>query len=87
MLLKNFYILTRFIICNIISHEVILLYKNLEKIRKNLNLTINDMGKIISKSPATYYKKEKGEVTTSVEEAILIARELHEDVEFLFLSL
>lgn len=60
------------------------MYKNLEVIRKRKKLTINDMSKIISKSPATYYKKEIGKVTISVKEAILIARKLNKEIEYLF---
>lgn len=60
------------------------MYKNLVSARKNKNLTINDMSKIILKSPATYYKKEMGNVAISVKEAILIARRLNENIEFLF---
>ena len=41
------------------------MYKNLEKARKEMDLTINDMGKIICKTPATYYKKETGDVSTT----------------------
>ncbi len=60
------------------------MYKNLEFVRKSKNLTINDMSNIISKSPATYYKKEVGNVTISVKEAILISKRLNEPIEFLF---
>lgn len=60
------------------------MYKNLEFTRKEKNLSINDMCKIISKSPATYYKKEMGDVTISVKEAILIAKALNREIEFLF---
>ena len=60
------------------------MYKNLENERKNKNLTINDMAKIISKTPATYYKKESGNVTVNVKEAILIAHFLRKEIEYLF---
>lgn len=60
------------------------MYKNLEAVRKNKKLTIEDMSRIISKSPANYYKKEIGSVTVSIKEAILIAKFLNEDIEFLF---
>ena len=49
------------------------MYKNLEILRKTKKLTIDDMAKVISKSPANYYKKEKGDVSITVKEAILIA--------------
>lgn len=60
------------------------MYKNLENERKTKNLTINDMAKIISKTPATYYKKEIGNVAITVKEAILIAKFLDKEIEFLF---
>ena len=62
------------------------MYKNLEKIRKEMDLTINDMGKIICKTPATYYKKEMGDVSTTVKEALAISVRLGYSVEFLFLE-
>ena len=62
------------------------MYKNLEKVRKELDLTINDMGKIICKTPATYYKKETGDVSTTVKEALAISVRLGYSVEFLFLE-
>lgn len=60
------------------------MYKNLELIRKSAGLTINDMSNLISKTPATYYKKEMGNVATTVKEAIIISRRLNNTVEFLF---
>ena len=60
------------------------MYRNLEMIRKIKGLTINDMATIISKSPATYYKKENGMVSITVKEALLIAYRLNSTVEFLF---
>lgn len=60
------------------------MYKNLELTRKIKGFTINDMADLISKSPATYYKKEIGSVSISVKEALAIARRLNSTVEFLF---
>lgn len=60
------------------------MYKNLEKIRKKNNITITQMAKLISKSPANYFKKEKGEVTITVQEAIIISRFFKKKIEFLF---
>lgn len=60
------------------------MYKNLERIRKNKKLTIEDMGKLIGKSPANYYKKEMGSVIFTLKEAMIIAGFLHRDISFLF---
>ncbi len=60
------------------------MYKNLINTRKSKNLSINDMGRIISKSPANYFKKENGSVVFTVKEAILISQFLKKDIEFLF---
>lgn len=60
------------------------MYKNLETIRKMKGLTINDMAKIINKSPATYYKKENDMVSITVKEALKIADKLNSTVEMLF---
>ena len=60
------------------------MYKNLEFSRKKAGLTINDMSEIISKTPATYYKKEIGKVATTVKEALTISKKLNKTVEYLF---
>ena len=60
------------------------MYKNLRKIRKEQSLTINDLAKVISRSPANYFKKENGDVSITIQEAILIAHFLKRDIEFLF---
>ena len=60
------------------------MYKNLKMKRKEKNLTINDMAKVIGRSPANYFKKEKGKVSITVKEAIMIANFLKEDIGFLF---
>lgn len=60
------------------------MYRNLEKIRKQKGLTIDNMAKIIDRSPANYFKKEKGYVSITVKEALLIANFLGEKIETLF---
>lgn len=60
------------------------MYRNLEMIRKQRGLTIDNMAKIIHRSPANYFKKEKGMVAITVKEAKLIADFLNEDIAFLF---
>lgn len=60
------------------------MYRNLEAIRKMKGFTINDMANVISKSPATYYKKENDMVSITVKEALLIANKLNSTVEALF---
>ena len=60
------------------------MYKNLETIRKRKKYTIYDMAQVIQKSPANYYKKEKGIVSITIEEAIILAKFLNEDIDFLF---
>lgn len=60
------------------------MYINLLKERKKQKLTVVDMGKLISKTPATYYKKEIGVVSTSVQEALKISKELGKPVEYLY---
>lgn len=60
------------------------MYKNLETIRKIKGFTINDMADLISKSPATYYKKEIGTVSITVKEALKISNKLNSTVEYLF---
>ncbi len=60
------------------------MYKKLAEIRKKKQLTIEDMAKVICKSPANYYKKEQGKVSTTVKEAISISRFLNVPIELLF---
>ena len=63
------------------------MYKNLEKIRKEKKLSTADLAKVINKSAVNYYKKEKGLVSVSVKEAILIAQFLNNRIEYLFKEL
>lgn len=60
------------------------MYKNLFIERKKQKLTVTEMGKVISKTPATYYKKEVGFVNTTVQEAISISKKLNKSIEYLF---
>lgn len=60
------------------------MYLNLLKERKKQNLTVTEMGKVISKTPATYYKKEIGFVNTTVEEAMKISKKLGKPIEYLY---
>lgn len=60
------------------------MYINLLKERKKQKLTVVDMGKLISKTPATYYKKETGFVSTSVQEALKISKKLGKPIEYLY---
>lgn len=60
------------------------MYINLLKERKKQKLTVVDMGKVISKTPATYYKKETGFVSTSVQEAIKVSQKLGKPIEYLY---
>ena len=60
------------------------MYKNLEQIRKKKNVTIKQMAKLISKSPANYYKKEMGEVSVTVQAAIIIYKFFNKKIEYLF---
>ena len=62
------------------------MYKKLYEFRKLKGYSINDMAKIIFKTPATYYKKEIGKVAITVKEAILISKKLNSSVEILFME-
>ena len=60
------------------------MYNNLKNIRKEKGYTIIDLGNVIGKSPASYYKKEEGSIIFTVEEALKIADFLKISVETLF---
>lgn len=60
------------------------MYKILKETREKKGYSIDDMARIIKKSPCNYYKKENGMVTISVTEALIIAKFLNTTVEELF---
>ena len=60
------------------------MYERLKAVREQKKYTIQDMAKIIDKSPCNYFKKENGEVKFTVSEAIKIAKVLKKRVEDIF---
>ena len=57
------------------------MYKILRTIRKEKNISILEMGKVIDKQASTYAKKERGEIPFSLEEAKLISNYLGETMD------
>ncbi len=62
------------------------MYEKLKQIREKKGYSIDDMAKIINKSPCNYFKKENGDVKFSVNEAIAISNFLKCKVEKIFFS-
>ena len=60
------------------------MYEKLKTVREQKKYTIQDMAKVIGKSPCNYFKKENGEVKFTVSEAIKIAKVLKKKVEDIF---
>ena len=60
------------------------MYEKLKMVREQKKYTIQDMAKVIGKSPCNYFKKENGEVKFTVSEAIKIAKVLKKKVEDIF---
>jgi DNA-binding XRE family transcriptional regulator len=67
-----------------VKDEVMKMYERLKAVREQKKYTIQDMAKIIDKSPCNYFKKENGEVKFTVSEAIKIAKVLKKRVEDIF---
>lgn len=60
------------------------MYEKLKELREKKGYSIEDMAKIINKSPCNYFKKESGDVKFSVNEALKIADFLKTKVEKIF---
>ena len=60
------------------------MYEKLKELREKKGYTIEDMAKVIEKSPCNYSKKENGTVKFSVNEALKISRFLKCKVEKIF---
>lgn len=60
------------------------MYEKLKEIREKKGYTIEDMAKVIDKSPCNYFKKENGNVKFSVNEALKISKFLKKKVEDIF---
>lgn len=62
------------------------MYEKLKKLREKKGYSIDDMAKVIKKSPCNYFKKESGDVKFSVNEALIIAIFLKTKVEKIFFT-
>ena len=60
------------------------MYEKLKELREKRGYSIEDMAKIIEKSPCNYFKKEMGNVKFSVNEALKISEFLKTKVEKIF---
>ena len=60
------------------------MYEKLKEIREKKGYTIEDMARVIKKSPCNYFKKENGKVKFSVNEALKISQFLKCKVEKIF---
>lgn len=49
------------------------MYQRLRELRLKKGYSLEQMGEVISKSPANYYKKEMGEVAITLKEAELLS--------------
>lgn len=62
------------------------MYEKLKELREKRGYSIEDMAKVIKKSPCNYFKKESGNVKFSVNEALIIAKFLKTKVEKIFFA-
>ena len=60
------------------------MYEILKRKREEKGYTIEDLARVIEKSPPTYFKKENGDVKFTVSEALKLADFLDEKVEDIF---
>lgn len=60
------------------------MYEKLKELRERKGYSIEEMAKVIGKSPCNYFKKESGNVKFSVNEALCIAEFLKTKVEKIF---
>lgn len=62
------------------------MYERLKEYRKAKGYSLEDMAKVISKSPCIYFKKENGDVKFTLSEALAIAKFLKKKVENIFFT-
>ena len=60
------------------------MHMNLYKYRKDAGLTQTDLGKAIGVTPQQYGKRERGEMSITLEEASIFAKELGKTVTEVF---
>ena len=60
------------------------MYEKLKELREKKGYSIEEMARVINKSPCNYFKKESGDVKFSVNEALCIAEFLKTKVEKIF---
>lgn len=60
------------------------MYEKLKEIREKKGYSIEEMARVIDKSPCNYFKKENGDVKFSVNEALKISQFLKCKVEKIF---
>lgn len=60
------------------------MYEKLKEVREQKGYSIEDMARIINKSPCNYFKKENGTVNFSLNEALQISKFLKCKVEKIF---
>lgn len=63
------------------------MYKNLRRLRREKNVPVNELKSLLNlKTDAAYYKKERGAIKFSVEEAKIIAEFFSMPIEIVFLK-
>lgn len=60
------------------------MYTKLKELREKKGYSIEDMARLIKKSPCNYFKKENGDVIFTVNEALEISKFLKSKVEKIF---
>ena len=60
------------------------MYTKLKELREKKGYSIEDMARLIKKSPCNYFKKENGDVVFTVNEALEISKFLKSKVEKIF---
>ena len=58
----------------------------LKEIRKQKNITAQSLAKLINKSIANYYKKENGQIKLTVNEMLILSKNVDIPVEELFFT-
>jgi DNA-binding XRE family transcriptional regulator len=63
------------------------MYEKLRKIRNDLGISVSELRQLLGlQTDAAYYKKEKGLVKFSLEEALIISQRFEMGVEDIFLE-
>lgn len=60
------------------------MYNNLRRIRKEKKVSVEELAKLIERTENVFYKKERGLIPFTLEEAKIVADRLNKRIDYIF---